>query len=95
MEKRKSKLTWCSQARTKKDREDYFLDFVILLIFFEFLGYFGSTLLEIHRFCFIPSFTTRYTTYQVLTSTNFYPLFKGRDTAIFNFSIYHVFILGL
>ncbi len=36
----------------------------------------------------------QYITYPVLTSTNFYPFFKGRDTAIFNFSTYHVFMYG-
>ncbi len=86
----------CSQAHIRKDREGFFFGFCDFIIFFKFLGYFCSTLLENNRFCFVPLFIPiQYITYPVLTSTNFYPLFKGRDTAIFNFSIYHVFILGM
>jgi hypothetical protein len=42
--KKKKASYWCSRARTRKDREKFFLDFVILLFFF--WGYLCSTLLE-------------------------------------------------
>jgi hypothetical protein len=53
---------------------------------------FAVRCLKLTDFVSFPSLVNRYPTYTVLTSTNFSPLFKGRDTAIFNFSIYHVFI---
>ncbi len=89
----------CSQARIRKDRERFFFGFCDFMNFFlVFLGvYFCSTLLENNRFCFVPFLVPiQYITYPVLTSMNFYPLFKRRDTAIFNSSTYyHVFILGM
>jgi hypothetical protein len=63
--------------------------------FLEFLDLFLQYVAWKSNFVSFPTFTIQYITYPVLTSTNFYPLFKGRDTTIFNFSIYHVFILGI
>ncbi len=86
----------CSEAHTRKDRGRFFFGFCEFMNFFlRFLVLFLAVrCLKITDFVSFPTFSNQYITYPVLTSTNFYPLFKRRDTAIFNFSTYHVFILG-
>ncbi len=87
---------WCTQARTRKDRERFFFGFCDFMNFFWFFGFIFAVRCLKNRFCFVPFVVPiQYITYSVLTSTKFYPLFKGRDTAIFNCSIYHVFYLGI
>ncbi len=94
MERRKSKLLVLTSTH-KKDRENLFFGILWFYNFFCIFGFIFAVRCLKKQICFVPNFTTRYITYPVLTSTNSYPLFKERDTAIFNFSIYHVFILGM
>jgi hypothetical protein len=96
MERRKSKLIWCLKAHIRKDRERFFFGFCDFIIFFWIFGFIVAVrCLEITDFVSFPFCTYALQTIDVLTSTNSHPLFKGRDTTIFNFSTYHVFILGM
>jgi hypothetical protein len=91
--KKEKQVAGAHRHAQERIEKEFFLDFVILLFFFGFFVFiFAVRCLKISDFVSFHSLATQYTTYPVLTGTTFYPLFKGKDTALFNFSIYHVFI---
>ena len=94
--KKEKQVTGVHRHTQERIEKDFFFGFCDFINFFwVFVFIFAVRCLKITDFVTFPTFANRYITYPVLTSTNFYPLFKGRDTAISNFSTYHVFILEI
>ncbi len=93
--KKKKQVAGAHRHTQERIEKSFFFGFCDFIIFFWIFGLlFAVRCLKITNFVSFPFCTDTVHYYPVLTSTNSYPLFKGRDTAIFNFSIYHVFILG-